>query len=66
MFVATADTDSAVMSVMTLESPTMASAGRSPVLPTIQPVRRYMITPRMVSIEGVKTPRKVPSFCALG
>ena len=27
---------------------------------TTQPKRRYMITPRMVRMVGVKTPRKVP------
>ena len=31
-------------------------------LPTTAPKRMYMITPSMVSTEGVKTPPKVPNF----
>ena len=33
-----------------------------PALPTTQPNRMYIITPRMVRIDGVKTPPNVPNF----
>jgi len=39
---------------------TMTRVPRSPTLPTTHPNRRYMITPRIVRIDGVKTPPKVP------
>jgi hypothetical protein len=53
--------DSPVRNVMLVERVTMAIAPQSPVWPTTQPNRRYMITPKMVRMEGVKTPPKVPS-----
>jgi hypothetical protein len=34
----------------------------SPASPIIIGKRKYMITPRMVNIEGVKTPPKVPNL----
>ena len=40
----------------------MRIAPIKPALPTTQPKRIYIITPKMVSIEGVKTPAKVPNF----
>ncbi len=40
----------------------IAKVAISPASPTIQPSRMYMITPRMVSIEGVNTPPKAPNF----
>jgi hypothetical protein len=38
---------------------------KSPACPTIQGNRRYIITPRIVRIEGVKTPPNAPYFLAL-
>ena len=61
MFVATDDTESAVASVMRFAMTTMASAPTRPTLPTTHPARRYRMTPRMVRIDGVKTPMNVPS-----
>ena len=54
---------SAVVSVITTESTTMASAPATPALPTTQGCRMYMMTPRMVSVVGVNTPAKVPKAC---
>lgn len=34
-----------------------------PAWPTTHPKRMYIITPRMVRIEGVNTPAKNPNFC---
>jgi len=36
-----------------------------PACPMIAGKRRYMITPKMVNMEGVNTPLKVPNFLAL-
>lgn len=33
-----------------------------PALPTTQPKRIYMITPKIVRIEGVKTPANAPNL----
>ncbi len=33
-----------------------------PALPTTQPILKYIITPKIVRIEGVKTPAKAPNF----
>ena len=41
---------------------TITSAEIKPALPTTQPNRRYIMAPRMVRIEGVKTPKIVPYF----
>lgn len=38
---------------------------KSPALPTTQPRRRYRITPKIVNMEGVNTPPKVPNFLIL-
>ncbi len=62
MLVATAEIERAVTKVMALARATMPKVGSSPALPITQPARRYMMTPRMVRIEGVKTPMKAPSF----
>ena len=59
-----AESESEVSSVMLLAMTRMIKACRSPALPTTQPVRRNMITPRMVSTLGVKTPPKVPNLRA--
>jgi hypothetical protein len=40
----------------------MAIMPVSPATPATQPKRRYMITPNMVNIEGVKTPENAPNF----
>jgi hypothetical protein len=50
----------AVRNVMLVASVTMISAPISPTLPTTHPNRRYMMTPRIVSTDGVKTPPNVP------
>ena len=36
-----------------------------PALPTTQPKRIYIITPKMVNIDGVKTPSNVLNFFVL-
>ncbi len=36
-----------------------------PAVPITQPKRKYMITPKIVRIEGVKTPAKAPNFLAI-
>jgi len=41
---------------------TMRRVRGSPTFPRTQPNRRYMMTPRIVRIEGVKTPLKVPNW----
>ena len=40
----------------------IAIVPKSPELPTTHPRRIYMITPKMVKMDGVKTPAKVPNF----
>ncbi len=57
--------DRAVRKVMDVAKVTMISVPIRPTLPTTQPKRRYMITPRTVSMEGVKTPSKVFKPCAV-
>ena len=59
--VAKADTDSEVMKVMPLAMVTMSSTGHRPTLPSAQPNRKYMITPRIVRMLGVNTPLKAPN-----
>ena len=53
---------SAVATVMLKANTMMPQAPSKPALPTTQPSRRYMMTPRMVSNVGVNTPPKVPNF----
>jgi hypothetical protein len=53
--------DKPVKKVMLVERVTMIKVPIRPTFPTTQPKRRYMITPKMVRIEGVKTPPKVPN-----
>ena len=60
--VANEDTDNAVMRVMTFAKPTIANVPQIPAFPTTQPNLRYMIAPKMVRIEGMKTPKRVPYF----
>ena len=59
--VAIAETESAVRKVIDVDSVMMNRVGSSPTLPMTHPRRRYMITPRMVRMEGVNTPANVPS-----
>ena len=60
--VATAEKAKVVMTVMALARTTTRKTRMRPRCPTSHPVRRYMITPRMVRMVGVKTPTKVPSL----
>ena len=46
---------------MAVEMVTMINVPIKPALPTTQPKRRYIITPKIVKIEGVKTPPNVPN-----
>lgn len=62
MFVVMADIDKAVHNVIKNEMPIISQAPSRPALPTTQPRRKYIITPRIVSNVGVKTPPKVPNF----
>jgi len=62
MLVVMDDIDSPVQRVTALASRMIAIAPSRPALPTTQPRRRYMITPRIVSTVGVKTPPKVPNL----
>jgi hypothetical protein len=50
------------MNVMELETRTIRMVIPNPTFPTTQPNLKYMISPRIVSTLGVKTPRKVPNF----
>jgi len=52
--------ESAVRKVMPVEMVTMSSVPSNPALPTTHPNRRYMMTPRIVRIDGVNTPPNVP------
>jgi len=56
--------ESEVKKVIEVAKVTISSVHKKPTLPTTHPKRRYIITPRIVSIEGVKTPPKVfnPAF----
>lgn len=62
ILVATDEKDSVVMSVIEFAIKTTKMTRRRPRWPTNHPVRRYMITPRMVRMVGAKTPRNVPNF----
>jgi hypothetical protein len=66
VLVAIAEIESPVRVVMSLAHSTMMMASRIPDSPTTWPKRRNMITPRIVSVLGVKTPPKVPNFSAAG
>ena len=58
--VAMLETERPVITVITWETPRMISAPPRPELPTTQPMRRYITTPRIVRMLGVNTPEKVP------
>ena len=51
--------DNEVRKVIEVANVTMISVPISPTLPTTQPKRKYMITPKTVSMDGVNTPPKV-------
>jgi len=51
-----------VVMEMTWAITTMMIDPHKPALPTTQPSLRYIITPKMVRIEGVNTPPKAPNF----
>ena len=58
--------ESDVRKVMEVARVTMISVPISPTFPTTQPKRKYMITPKTVSMDGVNTPPKVfscPPLC---
>ena len=50
---------------MTLAPSMIRMTAATPDWPTTWPRRRNMITPRMVSVQGVNTPPKVPNFFSL-
>ena len=52
--------ESPVMKVTDEQSVTRKSVPPRPRLPSTQPNRRYITTPMMVRMLGVKTPLKVP------
>ena len=60
MLVARAEMESPVRNVIELATVTMIREVVNPTFPTIHPKRRYMTTPMMVRMLGVKTPWKVP------
>jgi len=51
-----AEIESPVRNVIVLPMVTMTREVASPTFPSIQPKRRYMTTPMMVRMLGVKTP----------
>ena len=57
---AMADRLNEVSVVMVLDSARIARPSHNPAWPVTNPVRMNMITPRMVSTQGVNTPPKVP------
>lgn len=64
--VATDDTLNPVVTAITCATNIMSMVPNSPAFPTTQPKRIYIMTPKMVRMEGVKTPSKVPNFFLLG
>ncbi len=62
MLVVIDDMERPVSAVMPTAIRMISQAPIRPALPTTQPSRRNMITPRMVSSVGVKTPAKVPNL----
>ena len=61
ILVAREEMESPVRNVMELAAVTMMSEVVRPTLPSIHPKRRYMTTPMIVSMLGVKTPANVPN-----
>lgn len=56
------DIERAVVVVMAKAMRMIVHAPSSPVIPTTQPRRRYIITPRMVRRVGMKTPLTIPNL----
>jgi hypothetical protein len=54
-----AEIENAVSRVMLVARVTMRSVPPRPTCPTTQPNLRYIMTPRIVSNDGVKTPANV-------
>jgi hypothetical protein len=54
--------EKAVTNVMEVAMKTIKRVETRPAFPTTQPNRRYIIAPKMVKIDGVNTPSKVPYF----
>ena len=65
MLVAMAEALSPVMKVIPLAIVRISNVPGRPALPSTQPNRRYIMTPRIVRTLGVNTPRKVPNFCCV-
>lgn len=61
MFVANDDKANPVKKVIPLEIVTMRRVDGKPAFPKTQPKRRYMTTPSMVKMLGVKTPLNAPN-----
>tara|TARA_R110002096_G_scaffold386418_2_gene580452 strand:+ start:178072 stop:178335 length:264 start_codon:yes stop_codon:yes gene_type:complete len=57
--------DKEVRKVIAVDNTTIIKLPIRPTFPTTQPNLRYIITPRMVSKEGVKTPPKVLSLISV-
>lgn len=55
-------TDKPVVTEITWANKTMPIVPSRPAFPRTQPKRWYMITPRIVKIEGVNTPKNMPYF----
>jgi len=51
--------ESDVKKVINVDKVTIRRVPKRPTFPTTHPKRKYIITPRIVSIDGVKTPPKV-------
>lgn len=60
--VATEDTLKPVVTAIKWAIMIITMAPNRPAFPTTQPRRMYMITPKIVSMDGVKTPANVPNF----
>jgi hypothetical protein len=60
-----AEIEREVRKVMAVDRVTINKVPIKPTFPTTQPNLRYMIAPRMVRRDGVKTPPKVPSLVDL-
>ena len=61
MLVASEEMERPVRKVIELAAVTMISEVVSPTFPSIHPKRRYMTTPMIVRMLGVKTPANVPN-----
>ena len=61
MLVAMAEMERVVRKVMEVAMVTIKRVEGRPTFPRTQPKRKYMTTPKMVRMLGVKTPLKVPN-----